>query len=63
MSDIATPRYGYEPRSAFAATRAFAGRRHANPSAEAPAVAPPRSPARRWLRGLVPSRAAVQARR
>jgi hypothetical protein len=26
MSDIATPRYGYEPRAAFAATRAFAGR-------------------------------------
>jgi len=26
MSDIATPRYGYEPRAAFAATRAFASR-------------------------------------
>jgi hypothetical protein len=49
MSSTITPRYGHDPRSAFAATRAFAGRTD-RLTPTAPTVTPSRT--RRLLRRI-----------
>ena len=52
MSDIATPRYGFEPKAAFAATRAGADRRARETAAAAARNTPKARSARRLFRRL-----------